>query len=100
MAITNEFLALANHRKGIRAEIARTAERLRKMQLEAVSEILRGYRLDLTVVTPIALLFVMQSVPRTMMIEETLGISSGHADVVAMVQHYLTELEGPRHSTA
>jgi hypothetical protein len=40
----------------------------------------------------------MQAFPRTMMIEERLGISVGHSDVVAMVEHYLTKLEGPRNA--
>ena len=40
-----EFVALANHRKAIRAEIASYAERFRTMQLEAISSILaaRGH---------------------------------------------------------
>jgi hypothetical protein len=35
-SITQEFIALANHRKVVRAEIAQTAERLRRLQLDAV----------------------------------------------------------------
>lgn len=99
MAITEEFIALANHRKGIRSEIAQTAEGLRQMQLDAVSDILGRYDLDLEVVTPLALLFVLQALPRVMMIEQTLGISSAHRDVIAMVEHHLTALEGPRASS-
>ena len=41
-----EFVALANHRKAIRAEIARYAERFRAAQLEAVTTALRGIRHD------------------------------------------------------
>src|SRR5207248_1367494 len=36
VALTQEFLALANHRKAIRAEILQTAERLRQIEFDAV----------------------------------------------------------------
>ena len=41
-----EFVALANHRKAIRTEIARYAERFRAAQLEAVTNALDGPRRD------------------------------------------------------
>jgi TetR/AcrR family transcriptional regulator len=99
-AITQEFVALANHRKTIRAEIAQTAERLRQIQLEAVSGVLGGYGLDIDIITPAALLLVMAAVPRVIVIEETLGMSTGRAEAVALVEHYLTQLEGPRFTAA
>jgi AcrR family transcriptional regulator len=99
-AITQEFIALANHRKAIRAEIAQTAERLREIQREAVSGLLSSYGLDADLVAPAALLLVMAAVPRVVVIEETLGITTGHAEVTALVEHYLTQWEGPRTATA
>ena len=41
-----EFVALANHRKAIRTEIARYAERFRAAQLEAVTAALEAHRRD------------------------------------------------------
>ena len=43
-----EFVALANHRKAIRTEIARYAERFRAAQLEAVTTALRRTRREPT----------------------------------------------------
>ena len=97
-ALTQEFIALANHRKAIQAEIAKTAERLRQIQLAALRGLLPRYGLDVDLITPAAMLLFMAAVPRVIVIEETLGISTGHGDAVSLVEHYLTELEGPRSS--
>jgi TetR/AcrR family transcriptional regulator len=96
-ALTQEFIALANHRKAIQAEIAKTAERLRQIQLTALAGLFhRRYGLDADLITPGAVLLFMSAVPRVIVIEEALGISTGHVDAVALVEHYLTQLEGPR----
>jgi TetR/AcrR family transcriptional regulator len=100
IALTQEFMALSNHRKTIRAELAETAERLRQIQLDAVSELLADYGVDTELITPAALLFTMSAVPRVLVIEEAMGMSTGHADIVAVVEHFLTQMEGPRHTAA
>ena len=38
----------------------------------------------------------MSSIPRIMLIEEALGMTTGHAETVALVKHYLTRFEGDR----
>ncbi|HEX9031158.1 MAG TPA: helix-turn-helix domain-containing protein, partial [Streptosporangiaceae bacterium] len=45
-AFTMEFSAVANHRKAIRAEIARYAERFRADQVEALSALTERYGID------------------------------------------------------
>src|SRR4051794_40020482 len=45
-ASTMEFIALANHRKAIRDEIADYSRRFRAAQLEALAGVLEGYALD------------------------------------------------------
>ncbi|MBO0855587.1 MAG: TetR/AcrR family transcriptional regulator, partial [Nocardia sp.] len=42
-ALTMEFVALANHRKAIRAEIAESSKRFRTLQLDAVTKALENY---------------------------------------------------------
>jgi AcrR family transcriptional regulator len=41
-ALTMEFIALANHRKAIRAEIAEYSRKFRTMQVEALSGVIKG----------------------------------------------------------
>lgn len=99
-ALASEFLALANHRKAIRAEIAEVAERLHAMQLDALSGVLERYGIDTEVVTPAAVVMLMVAIPRAMVIEEALGMTGGHQETRALVEHYLERLEGPRRRPA
>jgi TetR/AcrR family transcriptional regulator len=94
-ALTMEFTALANHRKTIRAEIAAYAERFRQHQVEALSPLLAGLGIDKDELPPIALVVLMTALSRTVAMEVGLGMSLGHAETRAMVERYLTELEGP-----
>jgi len=95
-ALASEFLALANHRRAIRAEIAEVAERLHAMQLDALSGVLDRYGIDTEVVTPAAVVMLMVAIPRAMVIEEALGMTGGHQETRALVEHFLERLEGPR----
>lgn len=99
-ALASEFLALANHRKAIRAEIAEVAERLHAMQLDALSGVLERYGIDTEVVTPAAVVMLMVAIPRAMVIEEALGMTGGHQEARALVEHFLERLEGPRRRPA
>jgi len=99
-ALASEFLALANRRRAIRAEIAEVAERLHAMQLDALSGVLERYRIDTEVVTPAAVVMLMVAIPRAMVIEEALGMTGGHQETRALVEHFLERLEGPRRRPA
>jgi AcrR family transcriptional regulator len=94
-ALTMEFTALANHRKAIRAEIAASAERYRGEQFAGVRSVLERYRVDTELYPPLVCTIVLTSISRMLIIEqETLGMTSGHTETVAFVEHLLTELEG------
>jgi TetR/AcrR family transcriptional regulator len=95
-ALYIEFTALANHRKTIRAEIAAYAERFRQQQLEALAPVLAAHGVDPDELPPVAVLVLMTAVSRIVAMEEGLGMSLGHAETHAMVERYLTDLEGPR----
>jgi AcrR family transcriptional regulator len=92
-ALTMEFMALANHRKAIRAEIALYAERFRQMQVEALSKLLEG-GIDPEVCPPVAVAVFMTSLSRVLVMEEALGMSTGHAEARAVVDGLLDQLEG------
>src|ERR1700728_591447 len=57
-----EFVALANHRKAIRTEIARYAERYRAMQLEAVTAALGRVGVADDELPPVVALLIMTGV--------------------------------------
>jgi AcrR family transcriptional regulator len=100
-ALTMEFVALANHRKAIRAEIAASAERFRAEQLQGLERVLARYGIPDEECPPIVCAVLITSISRVLVIEqESLGISSGHAQTVAFVERFLTRLEGPRQAEA
>jgi AcrR family transcriptional regulator len=100
-ALTMEYVALANHRKALKAEIAYYAERFREEQCKAVSAVLERYGMDPVEVPPLVWSVLITSVSRVLVMEQALGMSAGHAETVAFVERYLRQLEGePRLSGA
>lgn len=91
-SFTTEFVALANHRKAVRAEVARYAERYRAAQLTALTAALEGHRLadDLP---PIVALLLMTGLSQIMALEQVLGVTAGHEETIAFVDKALAELE-------
>jgi AcrR family transcriptional regulator len=88
-----EFLALANHRTSIRAEIATYAERFRMLQVEAVTSALRAGGIDPACFPPDVVVALMVSAARVLVIEESLGIRGGHAELQRAVDQWLTRIE-------
>ena len=94
-ALTTEFMALGNHRKSIRSEIAQVTERVRRVQLEALAarrgegDLLEGE------LSPPALLFLITGVPKLIRLEKGVGVSTAHADVVEAFERYLDSVEPP-----
>ena len=93
-ALTMEFTALANHRKELRAEIAYYAERFRDEQSKAVASALRRHGTSVDELPPLVAMVLMMGVSQLLVIEQTLGMSAGHAETVAIVERYLRRLEG------
>src|SRR5271165_4033536 len=93
-ALTMEFTALANHRKELRAEIAYYAERFRDEQSKAVASALRRHGTSVDELPPLVAIVLMMGVSQLLVIEQTLGMSAGHAETVAIVERYLRRLEG------
>jgi hypothetical protein len=89
-----EFMALANHRKEMRAEIAYYAERFRSEQREAVTAALRRYGVDSGDTPPVVWTVLMTSLSRFLVLEQAIGMSGGHAETVALVESHLRRLEG------
>jgi AcrR family transcriptional regulator len=98
-ALTMEFVALANHRPVIRAEIAASAARVRDLQVDALGRILRGYGVERRECPPLVASVLLSSVSRSLVLEEhALGLTAGHADTVRFVEGFLRTYEGPRRS--
>lgn len=96
--ISMEFMALANHRKEMRAEIAYYAERFRDEQRQAVTAALQRYGSkvpkDTQDMPPVVWTVLMSSLSRVLVLEQAIGVSGGHAETCELVESYLRRLEG------
>ncbi len=89
-ALITEFMALGNHRKSIRAEIAEVTERVRRVQLDALKERFGdGVALPDGQLSPGALLLLITGIPKFLNLEEGIGVRTAHAEVVDVFERYL-----------
>jgi AcrR family transcriptional regulator len=93
MALGIEFMALANHRKAIKKEIAQNTERARQRRAEELSRLIemKAVKPDNSSTTGLAVLMI--GVARTLIMENGLGISLGHAEANAFVEWWLEHLK-------
>jgi len=92
-ALLSEFQALANHRKAIQAEIADYAERFRAMEVKALAGLLTDAGVSLDLAPPPAVALIILGVARILTTEDSLGITTGHAETLALIERYLEQLE-------
>jgi AcrR family transcriptional regulator len=95
-ALTLEFIALANHRKAVRAEIAKYLKKFRKMQLQTMGTVLQSYGIDPSTRSPASVIVSMWAISQYLLIEQAFDLDIGHADIVALIERHITSLEGPQ----
>lgn len=88
-----EFMALANHRKAIRSEIAAYAERFRDLEEATVAQALRAHGVDMQEYPPVVMSMIVASLARILVLERGLGITRGHADTLAFVERHLDRFD-------
>lgn len=91
--LTMEFSALANHRKAIRSEIAAYAEQFRKLQTEALAMIIKRAGIPAKKLPPGALAVFLTAISQIVVIEDALGVTSGHQEAIALVESYIATFE-------
>jgi len=95
-AMTMEFIALANHRKSIRAEIAEYSRRFRRAQLDTLTTVLDSYGIDPAQWPPASVIVILSAISRFLLIEEAFDVDIGHAETEALVENQIRALEGDR----
>lgn len=89
-ALALEFMAMANHRKFIREEIARYAEQIRAIQVATLERYLRERRLQpQPPFGPMALSVILAAISRSLVMEAGVGIHLGHQETEAAVAELL-----------
>jgi AcrR family transcriptional regulator len=95
-SLVNEFIALANHRKSIRSEIASYSRKYRQIELDVLSRVLLSYGVDPVSWPPVTIILGISAISQYMRVEEAFDIDTGHAEMVWLIEHHIRELEGDR----
>lgn len=90
-----EFMALANHRKAIGAELKAYAERVRDIETAAVTMVLRANGVDLEAYPPVAISMLIAQTARSLCNESAVGVTQGHEELRAFVQRRLNLMKAP-----
>ena len=93
---TMEFVALANHRKAIRKEVARYAERFRAAQVEAVRAALADHHVAEDQLPPIVALLAMTGLSQVLALEAAMGVTTGHDTTREFIERTIDEFEHRR----
>lgn len=90
-ALALEFMALANHREAVAAEIALHAEQIRAVQVAVIGPYLKKASIDLGPCTPAAATIWLAAMARLLVMEEGVGILSGHEDARQLMDWLLSQ---------
>jgi hypothetical protein len=99
-AMITEFMALGNHRKSIRAEIAAVTENVRKLQLDALAAKFGKNAKPIGDLSLPALQLLMSGLPKFLNLEKGVGVQSSHAEVIEAFERYINSVEPPKVSNA
>jgi AcrR family transcriptional regulator len=89
-----EFMALGNHRKEIRAELAAGAEKFREAQIAALTVILPDHT-DRTTAPPEVVSVLIAAIGRLIVLESAMGITTGHDKTLQLVSDCIQRYELP-----
>jgi AcrR family transcriptional regulator len=98
--LTTEFIALANHRKAIRSEIAESSRAFRRGQLAALANVIETSESSSAFRSPEAVVLLLSSVSRFLITENAFDLDLGHTEVIDLVEQCIRDIEGERPSAA
>jgi TetR/AcrR family transcriptional regulator, regulator of autoinduction and epiphytic fitness len=89
--LNTEFMALANHRKVIGAELKVYAERVRDIESAAVTVALRAHGIDLEEYPPVVISMLVAQMARSMCNEVAIGVTDGHDEMQAFLERFFVK---------
>jgi len=88
-----EFIALANHRKSIGAELKAYASRVRDIETAAATVALRANGVDLDKYPPVVISMLLTQTARSLCNESAIGVTDGHRELRAFMERYLRRVK-------
>lgn len=92
IAMALEFMALANHRKAVRAHMAEHCEAMRRREVEAFTRLMGERLAGPDGCPPAGLSLVLAGIGRALIMEGGLGVTAGHEEARAFVEQWLDKL--------
>lgn len=92
IAMALEFMAMANHRKAVRAHMAEHCEAMRQREVEAFTRLLGERLAGPDGCPPAGLSVVLAGIGRALIMEGGLGVTAGHDEARAFVEQWLDRL--------
>ncbi|EFC86057.1 TetR/AcrR family transcriptional regulator [Parafrankia sp. EUN1f] len=94
--LTVEFVAAANHRPALRAEVGRVARELRRMQMDALTSILGEYGLDPEDFPASLVAAAVQGLAFAVVADRAAGHDTAHEEATAAMTRLVARLEDRR----
>lgn len=91
-SLTLELVALANHRKAIRAALAQASERIRILQAAAFTRVIDELKLGDEEIPPLFLSLLMTGLSRIVAMDNVLGVTTGHDETFTFIDKLLGKL--------
>lgn len=91
--IVIEFFALANHRPAVRDKIAGATEQFRIGQIAELERAMRRVGIDVAAYPASAIVMLMMTISTTLKMESNLDIAHGHAELLALIEGRIEEVE-------
>ncbi|MBB3605920.1 AcrR family transcriptional regulator [Mycolicibacterium sp. BK556] len=95
-----EFVALANHRKVISAELKAYAERVRDIETAAATVALRAHGFDISEYPPVAVSMLVAQIARSLCNESAIGMTEGHEEMRELVDRFLNRFASTEQAKA
>ncbi|MFI5719462.1 TetR/AcrR family transcriptional regulator [Nocardia sp. NPDC051750] len=93
--LNTEFMALANHRKAVGAELKVFAERVRDIETAAVTLVLRSCGVDLSQFPPVVVSMLLTGAARILCNEGAVGMRQGHDELRDFVEDLMSRYRPP-----
>ena len=102
--LAQELIALSNRRESMRKITARVLEQTHSINAAFITRYLQEAEVDLDEYPPIVISYIINGLSRSLINEQSMGVSLGHAEVLAFAERWLSRLEakhraGPRSET-
>ena len=99
-ALFVELMAAANHRPALKAELGDVARRVRAMQVERLTTLLKEYRLDPEVFPPPLVAAAVQGLAFSVVMDQAAGYDTSPEEAAAAMDRLVDRLEAARRSRA